>query len=163
MHLSCLHRNSTVIRVPVAIAPRMRILLRCRPRPLVAWSDASLWLLEIDFVPSNSPCNFWLLARSMSSSNSLDEKHAGLESSTEAQSMPVPARLYNAEDEKRLYRKVDLRIMPILALLYLLSYDPAPPRARADSGAVSVRLITHSIGSAGSLELCWIAGALGRC
>lgn len=36
--------------------------------------------------------------------------------------MRRPARLFTAEEEKKLYRKIDRRIMPILALLYLLSF-----------------------------------------
>ncbi|GAA6002094.1 uncharacterized protein JCM10292_001844 [Rhodotorula paludigena] len=34
----------------------------------------------------------------------------------------VPARIFTKEEEDKLYRKVDLRLMPILALLYLLSF-----------------------------------------
>ncbi|GAA5840352.1 hypothetical protein JCM5353_002791 [Sporobolomyces roseus] len=33
-----------------------------------------------------------------------------------------PARMYTPEEEKKLYRKIDRKIMPILALLYLLSF-----------------------------------------
>ncbi|GAA5969811.1 hypothetical protein JCM3765_002193 [Sporobolomyces pararoseus] len=33
-----------------------------------------------------------------------------------------PARIFSPEEEKKLYRKIDRRIMPILALLYLLSF-----------------------------------------
>ncbi|GAA5938662.1 uncharacterized protein JCM15063_005384 [Sporobolomyces koalae] len=33
-----------------------------------------------------------------------------------------PARVFTPEEEKKLYRKIDRRIMPILALLYLLSF-----------------------------------------
>ncbi|GAA6016044.1 hypothetical protein JCM8202_005391 [Rhodotorula sphaerocarpa] len=33
-----------------------------------------------------------------------------------------PARIFTPEEEDKLYRKVDLRIMPILSLLYLLSF-----------------------------------------
>lgn len=34
-----------------------------------------------------------------------------------------PARVFTPEEEAKLYRKVDMRIMPILALLYLLSFS----------------------------------------
>ncbi|KAL8293321.1 hypothetical protein RQP46_000022 [Phenoliferia psychrophenolica] len=33
-----------------------------------------------------------------------------------------PARVFTPEEEAKLYRKIDIRIMPILALLYLLSF-----------------------------------------
>ncbi|GAA5913374.1 hypothetical protein JCM8208_004745 [Rhodotorula glutinis] len=42
------------------------------------------------------------------------EPHAG--------AVKVPARIFTAAEEDKLYRKVDLRLMPILALLYLLSF-----------------------------------------
>ncbi|BGP35902.1 hypothetical protein JCM10296v2_007754 [Rhodotorula toruloides] len=34
----------------------------------------------------------------------------------------LPSRMFTPAEEKKLYRKVDLRIMPILSLLYLLSF-----------------------------------------
>ncbi|KAM0747407.1 MFS general substrate transporter [Meredithblackwellia eburnea MCA 4105] len=40
-------------------------------------------------------------------------------------SMKQPSRVFTPQEESKLYRKIDLRIMPILALLYLLSFmDP---------------------------------------
>ncbi|GAA5821794.1 hypothetical protein JCM10212_005332 [Sporobolomyces blumeae] len=36
--------------------------------------------------------------------------------------MRRPARIFTPEEENKLYRKIDLRVMPILALLYLLSF-----------------------------------------
>ncbi|GAA5917913.1 hypothetical protein JCM5296_002097, partial [Sporobolomyces johnsonii] len=33
-----------------------------------------------------------------------------------------PARMFTPEEETKLYRKIDRRVMPILALLYLLSF-----------------------------------------
>lgn len=35
--------------------------------------------------------------------------------------LPAPPRL-TAEEEKRLWRKIDLRLMPILSLMYLFSF-----------------------------------------
>lgn len=34
----------------------------------------------------------------------------------------APPHMFSAEEEKRLWRKVDLRLMPILAIMYLLSF-----------------------------------------
>jgi sugar phosphate permease len=39
-----------------------------------------------------------------------------------ASAVKVPARIFTKEEEDKLYRKVDLRLMPILAVLYLLSF-----------------------------------------
>ncbi|EJD01968.1 MFS general substrate transporter [Fomitiporia mediterranea MF3/22] len=61
-------------------------------------------------------------------SESASEKKAGLDEAWleavdfgGASSLPPPPDL-TAEEEKRLYRKIDLRLMPILSLMYLCSY-----------------------------------------
>lgn len=45
-----------------------------------------------------------------------------LEGGKDMKVLTRPTRVFTAEEERKLYRKVDMRIMPILALLYLLSF-----------------------------------------
>lgn len=77
---------------------------------------------------------FPIAIASMSSQNSLDEKHSDLqlEAATDVTVMQPPARMFTDAEEKRLYRRLDLRVMPILALLYLLSYVSLPLEPLAD-------------------------------
>lgn len=49
--------------------------------------------------------------------------------------LPPPPKL-TLEEEKRLYRKIDLRLMPILSLMYLCSF--------LDRGSFSLNVDKHS-------------------
>ncbi|KAF9518068.1 hypothetical protein BS47DRAFT_1380020 [Hydnum rufescens UP504] len=57
-----------------------------------------------------------------------------------------------AEEEKRLYRKIDLRLMPILALMYLLAFMDRGPKYFRNYRIVSFWL-TLSIGNIGNAKL----------
>lgn len=56
----------------------------------------------------------------------LEHTGAVLAYSAEPTALVRPAKVFNAEEEKALYRRIDLRIMPILAVLYLLSFMVSP-------------------------------------
>ena len=78
-----------------------------------------------------------------STSGSLDEKRGECEVAEKASvddaganegSVPPPPRL-SPEEQKRAYRKVDLRLMPMLTLMYLASF--------LDRGAFHFRSSLH--------------------
>lgn len=57
--------------------------------------------------------------------SSIEEKRVGTPSDDidfGGDSTLPPPPIFTAEEEKKLWRKVDLRLMPILALMYLLSF-----------------------------------------
>lgn len=86
-----------------------------------------------------------------SSTASIDEKRVGTPSDDfdfgGDSTLPPPPTL-TPEQQKKLWRKVDLRIMPILALMYLLSYmDRGAPSIISLDVLILVDLMRYAIPS----------------